>query len=936
MRSFEKRVKKTESSQSRNEVSKNASRLDGEDVEGLASNRENVEIPEYKTPKARKKSSRNYDSGNNHSEDPRGDREIDRSDKFDYNYENSETSLDRSQPTIKREATGVIGLLSSILRNDLMFNMGYSTNVKSLHYEKDRLIPFLKDKIEGWILNIKVVGLSSLQVELGMVQPIVRIHTVDLRSGRYVLPKETHCLAPVETKSCYLSSTSTAPHWNENIQLQAPLTLFFNANTLILFELLDIKIPLKNNKSNKSKRALQRIAWAFIRPFGDDKTVNFGYPHQWDRDSLTKDENSYDKGKFKMGGGNGKESTNGNILNENEDGSKEIKAQVLCQEVHNTQSLQLYSFHEDNILEGLQRKFNGWNEFQSYIPLQIGSPMYDDVPETYIQWRRRILKKIPGVLSIQVGARVSQSLDCFEKVEVMPVYEEEEKHRLSDAIKTTEDAAFARMRMSMMKINRGPHESCSLPQKLLHRISVGSDGAMTLSFSMSGSMLAVAGLASDNSSSHIIDGSTTYALRIYCPNSGTELWSDLAAHHGVVYQIKWSNDDTVIVTCSGDGTSKVWDMKILLTNHVDGVCMPSLHSMRAQLLQSVASHQPPVFVYCVAVIYQLPQPSSIRFNAPTYLTGAYDGRIRIWKGDLLRGQLTHEGENQPPHLGAVHSLVVDERTKHLFSGDSVGVIYVWRPDTHGVFQLLRKFRRDDLEGKNIMSLQIHPDRSKAQIFVFAEPSTLRLYSLSNYKVQSELSGAYVQGSFAKATVSADGRYVICGAEDNRGPVGKQGSDNASFTPSSLRPSRIKVWESQSGNLVSSTLSDIAFPYSIRDISWNCRQHMIAIATAGSNTSVSIFVSEKECVLKTLQRNDRSAATDYFQSLSTQSRDEKSVVPHVQETINRPLIDNRLLMSVRSSSSTSMSAFLNPQERMTRTAEILARMREKKRGENDRN
>jgi hypothetical protein len=112
--------------------------------------------------------------------------------------------------------------------------------------------------------------------------------------------------------------------------------------------------------------------------------------------------------------------------------------------------------------------------------------------------------------------------------------------------------------------------------------------------------------------------------------------------------------------------------------------------------------------------------------------------------------------------------------------------------------------------------------------------------------------------------------------------------------------------------------------------------MIAIATAGSNTSVSIFVSEKECVLKTLQRNDRSAATDYFQSLSTQSRDEKSVVPHVQETINRPLIDNRLLMSVRSSSSTSMSAFLNPQERMTRTAEILARMREKKRGENDRN
>ena len=39
-----------------------------------------------------------------------------------------------------------------------------------------------------------------------------------------------------------------------------------------------------------------------------------------------------------------------------------------------------------------------------------------------------------------------------------------------------------------------------------------------------------------------------------------EVWVEAAAHHGVIYELKWSRDDRYLLSCSGDGTSKVWDM----------------------------------------------------------------------------------------------------------------------------------------------------------------------------------------------------------------------------------------------------------------------------------------------------------------------------------------------------------------------------------------
>jgi len=272
----------------------------------------------------------------------------------------------------------------------------------------------------------------------------------------------------------------------------------------------------------------------------------------------------------------------------------------------------------------------------------------------------------------------------------------------------------------------------------------------------------------------------------------------------------------------------------------------------------------------------------------------------------------------------------------------MGVILVWRLDSRGAYQLLRKFRKDDLDGLNIMALQVHPDRSKAQIMVFAEPSFLRLYNLSSYKPQASFSGAYVNGSFSRAVMSADGRYVMSGTEDSRIATAREvtGEVSAASLSSSNKPARIKIWDSQSGNLVTCPLSDISMPYAIRAISWNKHQHMIAVAMAGQGASVAIYTAEKESVLKVLERAEQTAASDYFslvQQMTDSGREQgggsenDSNFNDTMATDTKPLLQNRTLgMSAASgSSSPPGKQALTAEERKAKTQEIMMRMRERK-------
>ena len=103
---------------------------------------------------------------------------------------------------------------------------------------------------------------------------------------------------------------------------------------------------------------------------------------------------------------------------------------------------------------------------------------------------------------------------------------------------------------------------------------------MVVSFSHSGRFLAVGGITVDTSSSHFTAAATIVSLKIYCPDSGIEVWADNSAHHGVIYEIKWSADDRFLLTCSGDGTCKVWDVRPISTKEHLGLLLATAHQLQ--------------------------------------------------------------------------------------------------------------------------------------------------------------------------------------------------------------------------------------------------------------------------------------------------------------------------------------------------------------------
>jgi WD40 repeat protein len=50
-----------------------------------------------------------------------------------------------------------------------------------------------------------------------------------------------------------------------------------------------------------------------------------------------------------------------------------------------------------------------------------------------------------------------------------------------------------------------------------------------------------------------------HGLHLIDSDTGKIAWSDLRAHHGVVYQLRWALNDSWLLSASADGSVKVWD-----------------------------------------------------------------------------------------------------------------------------------------------------------------------------------------------------------------------------------------------------------------------------------------------------------------------------------------------------------------------------------------
>ena len=191
------------------------------------------------------------------------------------------------------------------------------------------------------------------------------------------------------------------------------------------------------------------------------------------------------------------------------------------------------------------------------------------------------------------------------------------------------------------------------------------------------------------------------------------MWIEDAAHHGPIYELKWSRDDKFLLSCSGDGTSKVWDMTptafrssntmgfgVLNNTTATNISTTSaaaaaaavggggLHSSfdgaqpagskPPSLLFSLVT-SPPVYTY-TGVFQDQISPIQVggwtdptgRTRVPRIITGSADGKLRVWDGPELRGLVvvnnkdkdTGDGDvDYSPHEGQINSIVIDERSR---------------------------------------------------------------------------------------------------------------------------------------------------------------------------------------------------------------------------------------------------------------------------------
>eukprot|EP00595_Chromulina_sp_UTEXLB2642_P002119 CAMPEP_0196764846 /NCGR_PEP_ID=MMETSP1095-20130614/6999_1 /TAXON_ID=96789 ORGANISM="Chromulina nebulosa, Strain UTEXLB2642" /NCGR_SAMPLE_ID=MMETSP1095 /ASSEMBLY_ACC=CAM_ASM_000446 /LENGTH=405 /DNA_ID=CAMNT_0042121479 /DNA_START=232 /DNA_END=1446 /DNA_ORIENTATION=- len=404
---------------------------------------------------------------------------------------------------------------------------------------------------------------------------------------------------PLKTRNFNLKDELSIPEWNETLILDANFKDLLNEDTLLLFEIFDERPSLSTTKKKNSLLNLPvRIAWGFLFPIGQERQIHSGILKEWDlnyRDNKSIDSIIPNRKNRRLSAID--ENLDSNIQstqpsNESTNNPASIsKEESVEYNIHSGKEsdiwkrIQLYQcINHDGTLGYIQRKIMGWpsltlsrRDIQQNDNLRfdktddMGYP--DGIPNVYLQYRRQKHILIPnGWLNIALGPRrieYSVGKTSYKKKDVnINIDTSDDKTNNINAVTpsgiVTSKSDLQKQKAMVLKRVRGLNELCVIPDRLLHRLQAGPEGAMVVQFSHSGHILAVAS-KSNIPSVNLVSYSNTntipgeiYSLRLFDTDDGSEIWSTNIAHYGVIYSIAWSKDDSYLLTCSSDGTSKVW------------------------------------------------------------------------------------------------------------------------------------------------------------------------------------------------------------------------------------------------------------------------------------------------------------------------------------------------------------------------------------------
>ena len=157
---------------------------------------------------------------------------------------------------------------------------------------------------------------------------------------------------------------------------------------------------------------------------------------------------------------------------------------------------------------------------------------------------------------------------------------------------------------------REPGEPCELPNRPLYALRGHPRGALAVSFSHRGDLLAVVG------------GDIPEAtLTVFRVDSGVPV-ATFAGHKGMVYDLDWSPEGDRLATASADLTAKVWAMPDL-AERGQGAGHGGPRRLEVERACVVMQHASYVYASCFSTL-----PGDVGVVA----TGDFTGTLRLWDG----------------------------------------------------------------------------------------------------------------------------------------------------------------------------------------------------------------------------------------------------------------------------------------------------------------
>ena len=346
---------------------------------------------------------------------------------------------------------------------------------------------------------------------------------------------------------------------------------------------------------------------------------------------------------------------------------------------------------------------------------------------------------------------------------------------------------------------RPANKNCLVPRLLAAQIPVGSYGAYTLSFNKNGDKLVAA-----------LKTRSGFAIQFFSVNDFSKSLSVIKyAHRDVIYELTFSEDDTYLMSASGDRDVKIWAG--------DG------SETRPKFTLPHPCH-----VYTAKF-----HPNDCRLIA----TGGSDGIVRFWDGPtqkLLRECIGNEG--------TVNSLVFSPDGNTLYAGDSCGVITIFNTNIsqNGIDDIVRKqiIKEPELVKCGITHLSM--ERSNYLLLVQSKDSMLRVFETKVMVPSQRYSGIVCTDTMLQSCFSPDCEYILSGSQDGTA----------------------KCWTVRKAQVIPTPEWSFKFEGPLTAVAWNRVENMVAFSSFSSKMPIIVF--EDPTPLPPMQEEEDQEEEEYSQ------------------------------------------------------------------------